>query len=38
MQINLNLKYNLFLKLIEINLNLKLKIYLTFLPKYDRCI
>ena len=38
MQINLNLKYNLFLKLIEINLNLKFKIYLIFLPKYDRCI
>ena len=38
MQINLNLKYNIFLKLIEINLNLKFKIYLIFLPKYDRCI
>ena len=36
MQVNLNPKSNLFLKLIEINLDLKLKKYLNFLTRNIR--
>ena len=36
MQVNLNPKSNLFLKLIEINLDLKLKKYLYFLTRNIR--